>query len=193
MAMERIRWARRLYHLLGVPIALLYWWVLGEENRIAAVLILLLFFLGSLALDIMKWRSTSVRQWMTNRLGAIVVPRDMENLNSTTWYLLGCIVTIGLFSAPAAVCGILVLAVGDNAASIVGRLWGRHRIGNKSIEGTAAFLVVGFLAGLPFGLPSAAFASALAGSLAELFIERIDDNLTVPFFAALGYQLVLFL
>ncbi|HQO36945.1 MAG TPA: SEC59/DGK1/VTE5 family protein [bacterium] len=178
---------------MGVPIALLYWWGLGEENRIAAVLILLLFFLGSLALDIMKWRSTSVRQWMTNRLGAIVVPRDMENLNSTTWYLLGCIVTIGLFSAPAAVCGILVLAVGDNAASIVGRLWGRHRIGNKSIEGTAAFLVVGFLAGLPFGLPSAAFASALAGSLAELFIERIDDNLTVPFFAALGYQLVLFL
>jgi len=193
MAMERIRWARRLYHLLGVPIALVYWWGFGEENRITAVLILFVFFLGSLALDIMKWRSASVRQWMTDRLGAIVVPRDMENLNSTSWYLLGCMVTIALFSAPAAVCGILVLAVGDNAASIIGRLWGRHRIGNKSIEGTAAFLLVGFFVGLPFGLPLAAFAAALAGSLAELFIERIDDNLTVPFFAALGYQLASFL
>jgi dolichol kinase len=191
--MQKIRWARRLWHLTGVPIALIYWLCFAPEGRTTAVLICLPFTAVFLGLDVAKWRSQHVRDWILGRLGAIASPRDLKNLNSSSWYMLGCTLTIALFDAPAAVTGILILAVADNAASIIGQLWGRHRIGDKSIEGTAAFFLVGWLVGLPFGSAVAALGAALFSGLAELFIPRIDDNFIIPPLAATGFWLASYL
>ena len=191
--MQRIRWARRLYHLFGVPIAFIYWVCFGPEKRAEAVWVCLAFTSVFIGFDVVKWRSQRARDWLMQRLGAIATPRDLRNLNSSSWYMIGCTLAIALFDAPAAVAGILVLAVGDNAASIVGRLWGRHRIGDKSVEGTAAFLVVGWLVGLPFGSPVAALGAAVFGALAELFIPKLDDNFTIPPLAAAGFWLASYL
>ncbi|MFH1743596.1 MAG: diacylglycerol/polyprenol kinase family protein [bacterium] len=193
MTTQEIRWLRRAYHLSGIPISLIYWFCFGEEEKTTAILILLALITVYFGFDLVKWRSQRVRDWMVNRLSAIATPRDLKFLNSSTTYLIGCTLTIVLFSAPAAVAGILMLALGDNVASIVGRLWGRHRVGNKSLEGTAAFLAVGWLSILPFGSPLTAFIAALFGALAELFTGRIDDNLTVPLLAALGFELASYL
>lgn len=191
--MQRIRWARRLWHLSGVAIALIYWFCFGPERQFAAMLICLAITALFVGLDVAKWRSQRVRGWLSHRLGAITRAGDLEGLNSSSWYMLGCTLTIAVFDAPAAVTGILILAVGDNAASIVGRLWGRHRIGDKSVEGTAAFLVVGWLVGFPFGSPAATFGAALFGALAELSIPKLDDNFIIAPVAATGFWLASYL
>ena len=193
MTTQKIRWPRRIYHLSGIPISLIYWFCFGDEEKNTAILILLALIALYLGFDLVKWRSQRVRDWMVTRLSAIATPRDLKFLNSSTTYLIGCTLTIALFSAPAAVAGIFMLALGDNAASIVGRLWGRHRIGDKSLEGTAAFLAVGWLSILPFGSPLVALGAALFGAMAELLIKKIDDNLTVPLLAALGFELAAYL
>jgi len=92
----------------------------------------------------------------------------------------------------AAEVGVLALAFGDPAASLVGQRWGTRKLWHdKSFAGTAAF-VVAVLASttvvLAMSAPELSVASrlmiavmvAVAGAWAELFSERLDDNFTIP-------------
>ena len=77
----------------------------------------------------------------------LVSPRESEGIASSTWYVLGALLALALFPRPAAMGGIVVLAVADPTANLVGRLWGRVRIGSDgTVEGTVAFFLAGFLA-----------------------------------------------
>ncbi len=190
--MKRIQWVRRLYHLAGIFIVAIYLGCFEPEERWSATLILAGFALLPLGFDLIKWRSERAREWLLSRLSALARPSDLKNLNSSSWYLLGCTLTIAVFDMHSAAAGIMILALGDNAASIIGIQWGRHRIGEKSLEGTCAFVIVGWLSALPFVSPIAALVGALFGALAELLLPWVDDNFTVPLCAALGCTLVSF-
>ena len=114
-------------------------------------------------------------------------------------------VLCGIFPAAAAKPGdaYTVMLLGDTAAALVGRRWGRTRFPNgKSLEGVIAFVAVGtagfavFLAfrGLPLGrLLPVSLAAAVAGALAEFFEKKIhvDDNFGIPLFS--GWTAVLLL
>ncbi|HWH07680.1 MAG TPA: hypothetical protein VNX21_00675 [Candidatus Thermoplasmatota archaeon] len=93
-----------------------------------------------------------------------------------------------------------ILGIGDAASALVGVAYGRTRLPwnpRKSVEGTAAGLAAGFLAGsflgaLPYavaGLPvpplfhGVVLVGATAGALAET-VPRVEDNLVVPLAAA---------
>ena len=92
----------------------------------------------------------------------------------------------------------MILGVADPAAGLIGRRFGRHKlIHGRSVEGTAAFILVGGLgcvlvlttwhAGLGWPLMAGLIASAIVpAALAELVAHRIDDNLLVPMAAAAG-------
>ena len=91
-----------------------------------------------------------------------------------------------------------ILACGDGAATIAGRAWGRHPVPwqpQKSLEGLAAFVVFGGIAGVmlawwtaPVVIPRppiefivvAPLLAAVAAGLAETVPIQLDDNLTVP-------------
>jgi dolichol kinase len=94
------------------------------------------------------------------------------------------------------------LAVGDTAASLVGRRWGRTRLRNgRSLEGTAAFaLVAGTSSALTLrlGYPMAwsqallmGAVAGVAGALTELSSERLDDNFSIPVMVAAVLTVVL--
>ena len=85
----------------------------------------------------------------------------------------------------------MALAVGDPAASLVGRRFGRTRLrSGRSVEGTLAFAVVATVASavllrLGFNLrPSMAMAlgavAGVTGAITEVSSERLDDNFSIP-------------
>lgn len=93
-----------------------------------------------------------------------------------------------------------ILGLGDAASALVGVAYGRQRLPwnrRKSLEGTAAGLAAGFLAGsflgaLPYVVAGMAIpplfygvvlVGAMAGALAET-VPRVEDNLVVPLAAA---------
>ena len=93
----------------------------------------------------------------------------------------------------AAAAGIMVMALGDAAAAIVGRAFGRHPYtflgARKSVEGSAAMLAVSWLAVFAtlavFGtaVATAAWVAALVaavGTALEAAGRNGLDNLTVP-------------
>jgi len=105
-----------------------------------------------------------------------------------------CIAAFFRTAAPeAAAAGIIVMALGDAAAAIVGRTFGRHPYtflgAKKSIEGSAAMLVVSWAAVFGvlvfFRTPSAKAAAVAAllaavGTALEAAGRNGLDNLTVP-------------
>ncbi len=103
--------------------------------------------------------------------------------------------------------GIIPMAYGDAAASIVGQKLGRHRYdvcAKKSLEGSAAMFTVSFLvlfASFPFfeylfplsmlSFVFAALGAALVATFCEAFTPKGLDNLTVPLLSAIVFLLLL--
>lgn len=110
----------------------------------------------------------------------LVSPREVKKPASSTWYVLGVLLTLLLFPRHEALGGILVLALADPAAAFVGKHWGRQRLGAGTVQGSLAFIVVAFFVLLPFASWPVALAGALAGALVEILPWDVDDNLVVP-------------
>jgi len=96
----------------------------------------------------------------------------------------------------AYVAAILTLALGDTAAALVGRSFGRHRFAvgraHKSLEGSCAFFAVAAVvaAVLPDALGVAAVAAfALATTLAEALAGDGLDNAAIPLAGLLALRL----
>ncbi|MSR22964.1 MAG: hypothetical protein EXR92_05395 [Gemmatimonadetes bacterium] len=110
-----------------------------------------------------------------------VTPREEGGIASSTWYVLGALLAFALFPRTAAIGGIVVLALADPTANLVGRLWGRIPFGvDGTLEGTTAFFVMGVASLLVLVDPVAAAVAAAAATTAERLPLPLDDNLTIP-------------
>ncbi|HCF60049.1 MAG TPA: hypothetical protein DFS52_18900 [Myxococcales bacterium] len=191
---------RTLFHMsMGVLCTVLYQFVLTRAQSMAVLLTVLGVFL-SLEISrrfFARWNDVLVKKVF--RL--IARPHEYYRVNSSTWYLLALCFITPVFSRPAVLAGVLVLGFADPAAAWFGRRFGTLKLyGKKSLQGSLAFLVAGtlvaagFLLGFYPDLPlasrlAAGFGAALAGAAAELFTDRLDDNLTIPIASTLAAAL----
>jgi len=99
------------------------------------------------------------------------------------------------------IAGILPMAFGDAAASLVGQKWGHHKLGKlskKSFEGTTAMFLVTFISVTlsllafsylcPFQITTLLLASlgvAISATILEALTPKGLDNITVPLLSAL--------
>ena len=179
---------RKLYHVLGGLGLLAVWFALGRPRAFyayAAILAAVLLF------DAVRFCSPGFNAWAMANLRGFLRPGEERKLNGTPAYVGGVALALLLFPEPAAIVAILFLAVGDVSATTVGERWGRHKLGAKSLEGTAAFFVAACLAGVAaralvpgLGLGTIA-AGAWCAALVELFLPRFaNDNLAIPLVSA---------
>jgi phytol kinase len=131
-----------------------------------------------------------------------VIEEEGEGTPGTIYFPLSfaaLILILWPFGARAAsVAGLYAMGLGDAAASVLGRRYGRHTYsiggGKKSWEGTAAMFAFSF-AGILIGtLPLVdrpallpALGAAVAATLAEAPAGNGKDNLTVPAAGALAF------
>lgn len=107
------------------------------------------------------------------------------------WANLGIFLSFLIFGKEASTVGVVVLAVGDVFAGMVGIRYGKRRIGNKSLEGAFAFFLSVFFVLFPFIGLWQAFVVALLSSVAEILPFKLDDNLTIPLIASLVYKILM--
>lgn len=186
---------RKAIHMASaaVPLSYAFW-----GSRGVAVLVLAVASAVMLVVESIRHRDNWAGGAFRRYFGAML--RDFEHSHpvagrpagfrprwvGATPYCLASLACIILFPKPVAVLSLLCLAVGDTAASLVGRAWGRTKIGNKSLEGSLAFfistsLVVVAAHALSPDYPLVAgIAGMFAAALAELLLPRIDDNFSIP-------------
>jgi len=156
------------------------------------------FLVYAWSVETLRRRNPGFNDRVMKMYGPIAHDHERHRVNSATWY------TTALFllslTGSHLVCSIavLVLGVGDPAAAVVGRRFGKTKLINgRSLEGSLAFVAV---ATVVCGATLLAFRDdvtlasaftlaaigAVAGAIAELVSRRIDDNFTIPLAAGLA-------
>jgi phytol kinase len=118
----------------------------------------------------------------------------VSGFTSSTLMLVGCLLSLQFFDFNVALAAICILVFGDPAAALFGKLFGTPFYRKKSLIGCSAMFVVGIIVGLIL-LDSfwSIIGMALAGTIAEVFAHKIDDNLVIPLFSGLVGQIILWL
>ncbi|MGZ4903239.1 MAG: diacylglycerol/polyprenol kinase family protein [Halobacteriota archaeon] len=167
---------RKLAHLvLGTLFAFL---VVSLPHALIVTINLLL--IASLLVSAYLYQVHKVRffVWLFERFDR---PGKFTARGALTFFV-GTLAAVLLFSPFVAAVSILVLAIGDAAATIAGYYAGKHSIvGNKTLEGTLAFFVSTGIVLAFFLAPVAAISIALVTAILELVTPSyIDDNLILP-------------
>lgn len=188
--------ARKALHVLtlAIPAGLL---LLGKPLALPIVGALAIV---AVATDVLRSRIEILNRFVVRVVGFMMRPVEQETgngsarLNGATWVLVGATLCIALYPERVAAAALCMFLLGDAAAALIGRRWGRHAFpgSNKTAEGSLGFLVVALAVGLflpgPTVLPGALGAVAAAG--AEALPLRVNDNVTVPLLAGLVMALL---
>jgi dolichol kinase len=148
-----------------------------------------------IALDVARLKNRWVWRSFVGRIWGRMV-RDHEhagNFTGATYILLSVCCTVALFERPVAVAALAFIIVGDTLAALIGRKFGRHRFGRKSVEGSSACLLGTLVvAMLTPGLPLlVACLGAVVATVVEALSFDIDDNISVPILSGLAMTLAL--
>ena len=124
-------------------------------------------------------------------------------LSGSPYVLAAAFIVTLLFVKEAAAAALAVMLVGDTAAALVGRKFGRHKLneGKKSVEGSAAFLISSLLVLYVFAklcdFPTLVCLAGAGGvfmaMLAEIYEDKlhVDDNFSIPLCVGFALSAVL--
>jgi dolichol kinase len=177
---------RKLYHLLGGVGLLSIYYILGRKQALIfyAALFILILFIDGARLLIPAWN-----RFVFTRFGSFIRKNEEHKLTGTAPYVLGIGLSLYAYALPVATAAICFLAFGDVAATAIGERFGKTKIGDKSLEGTFAFIVAAALSGFLLSLTGVHLLTwvmvlgVLVAAGVELMTLPINDNLLIPLVA----------
>jgi dolichol kinase len=185
---------RKFFHLFG-GLGLLSIFFLFDRNHAfriygALVLIVLVFEIGRLKIP-------AVNRLLFRYFGSFVRKKEENSLTGTIPYILGVSLSLYAYSVATASAAICFLAFGDVAATTIGERYGRTKIGDKSLEGSAAFVILAAAVGcaLLIVLPGYPVWVMLFGALIAACVELlplvVNDNFAIPVLAGAAMEIAL--
>ncbi|WP_412068096.1 diacylglycerol/polyprenol kinase family protein [Rubrivirga sp. IMCC43871] len=189
---------RKAIHLgaLVLPAAML---LLPTPPARAALTLLAAF---AVALDVARQRVPAVHHLVVDRgFGWMMRPEELTGvggpivLNGAVWMCLSAAACVWLFPPGIGAAALAMLMVGDGAAAVFGRRFGRTKWPRspKSVEGSVAYGVAAFAMGLVVVTWPGAGLSLLAcavgagvGAAVEALPIPVNDNFRVPLLSGLA-------
>ena len=179
---------RKSIHLFGFFITVFYYFT-DQKTVIISLLTLLSIVL---LLDYIRIHYNFFDTNIIKKIHLSTILRDHEQKNFSALTLALIALSICAIFSPEPVfnLAVLILIFADTAAAFVGKFYGKHKISNKSIEGSAAFFITSVASSTAITfvynqdtrfLLSAIIASSIT-TLVELFSKNayIDDNFSIP-------------
>ncbi len=184
---------RRVFHAAaGLALAFFIFWM-GKEKGLILIGALFLF---TILMEILRLQVAGVNKVLVGLVGSMLKDAEIRHPTGVGYFLGGALLCLLLFELEVTLASIVILSVGDPTAAMIGRRWGRVRIGKKSVEGTIGFLASAMTAGIVLqgfwpGLSMTTFSmGALTGAMVELLPLNIDDNLLLPLTAGLAMEIL---
>jgi dolichol kinase len=188
---------RNAYHVANaVGVVLLVEVVLPDSLRVR-VAVAAAGAAAAWGMELARRWSPRMNGWLMTLFAPVAHAHEANRINSATWYTTAVLVLAVAARVETGAAALMVLGLGDPAAALVGRRFGRTRLANgRSLEGSLAFAGAGFVGALwalsvfhpgpPDVLVARAAVAAVAGAIAELFVRGVDDNLAVPVVASVA-------
>jgi dolichol kinase len=177
---------RKSFHvgMIVVPV-----WVYVMPHT-TALLGLILATFATVAVDLLRLSDHRLRRFFLRLFRSLIRPHEEEHLLGSTHYMIAALLSVVIFDHDIAIAALAFLVLGDAAAAIIGKRFGRPMFWGKSPQGSLACLVVCFLVGWPLlASPGLALVGAVTATLAEAMPSPLDDNMRVPIFGGIAMQL----
>ncbi len=182
--------ARKTIHLSSLSIPVIYYFI----SRDVALLLLVPLFAGFFLVDLLKNFYSPVSKWYHSTFDAMLRTHELEKkpyLNGATYITLGALLLVIFFPKIIVIATFSMVSISDTFAAVIGKAFGKHRFGEKSIEGSIAFFLSALviIAVVPELNIVIGLVMAIAATLTETFFVRIgnfkvDDNLSIPLVSA---------
>jgi len=147
------------------------------------------------SIDILRMQQGSISRLFTKLFGRMLRVHEQDGkLTGASYVLIGSFAAVVLFPKEITILALLFTAVGDTVAGLYGRMFGKLKIWNKTIEGSLAGLIACIVIAVFFTniLNLVKYGGACAAMLIELLPINIDDNLRIPIFSGtIMYLLVM--
>jgi len=189
---------RKTFHLAGLLVPLIHQTLLyfGATHCFCCGIVWSITIVGW-ACDLARLHVPFVgRHWPGK---SILRDDEMDKLSGGSYFSLGCTLAVSLFPPSIAMTSVIFLVIGDMAAALIGRSFGKSICkvgigpeGKKSFEGSAAMFLVCFVVGCTVFSEVhlreyAVFIAALAATLAELYTPfGLNDNVSIPVMAGIA-------
>jgi glycerol-3-phosphate acyltransferase PlsY len=186
---------RKLYHLVGGVGLLLLYYILGRNWALRFYACSFLIVLG---IEILRLSVPAVNRFMITKFSSFFRKNEEHKLTGTAPYILGIGVSLYAYSTAIATVAVCFLAFGDVAATTIGERYGRTKIRDKSLEGTAAFIFTALAAGsmlslLGIGLiPGVMVFGVLVAAGVEMLPLPVNDNFSIPILSGAAMQLLMY-
>lgn len=188
-----------LYEVLRKSIHLSSLWMVVFIGVFPAVLNILLFSFLLFAICFIEYGNH--KKWplfaetygrLFNRILREQETQEKFRFSGAPYVIAAALMVTILFSDVVAMTALSTMLVGDTAAALIGRKYGKRKINQnkKSVEGSLAFWITSFFILLFFGLlysqPIWFYMYGILGITAAMFAEiyenriRIDDNFSIP-------------
>ena len=166
------------------PFAFLFIFFYIISNQIVALLIIGIVTIVFIALDLTRFLNKQTNELFTVRFKSIFRKNESKKFSSMTIFLVATFISILLFEKNIAITALTFLIFGDIFSKIFGLAFGRHKIFQKTLEGTLAFfgctLICGFVLYNILDIPLfILIIGGITAPLVELFSFQLNDNFTV--------------
>jgi dolichol kinase len=192
---------RKGIHLFALVIPMGYFFL----PKLPSLLILTPFALGAIAIDVIRLKRLPLHGFLNRLLGPVLREHESADFAGASYILSASVFTILFFDKSAAVAAISFIILGDIAAALVGRRFGKTKIrwgvgdshvnwnNRKSLEGSLACLFICILVALV--IPHLPLWVGIIGALVATVVEAlplpINDNFSVPLLSGLFMHLLL--
>lgn len=172
---------RKLIHFFNliIPISYLTW----LPDKTHALYVLGSFTVLGLCIDLARTRIQAVKSIFEKFFNSMLRHHELSGkLTGATWVMIGSFAAIYLFPKPEAVTALVFMSLGDTVAGLIGKQFGKIKIGAKSLEGSLSGFAVCVL--FVWVFPFVPLPIGIAGAAAAMIVEAIplpfDDNVTIP-------------
>jgi dolichol kinase len=181
---------RKLFHLSGLFIVVLYTLLLNYFSSSVAILSITALLLLLLEIEYIRLEH---KPKLATVFSALFRKHERNNIASSVFFVISCVICFAAFDYWIAVLAMFMTVFGDLFAAIIGKAFGKLRIWRKktlvgTMSGLGANLLVGLLI-LPLS-PIVFIPMAFIASSVEMITNKLDDNLTVPLFAGFAGQMI---
>lgn len=182
---------RKSIHAAMVVIPL---WIYFMPPRTADIG-LIIASMATIAFDVWRLSDNKLKRFFLKFFKSLIRRHEEEHLLGSTYFMIAALISVLIFQKLIAISALLFLVIGDMAAAVFGKKYGKPRYWGKSIEGSLACflscLIIGYIIlKSEEGANQLVWAGALAAVIAEAVPAPMDDNMRVPIISGMIMQIV---